>query len=300
MKTNEMFESKITKKAYPEYMLMPALILFFIFIMTPSIASFYYSFTNWNAISSTVKFIGLDNFKDIIGDSSGIMEVFKNSGIFAVSTTVFKILFGLVLAILLNEKLRTTNILRAIFFVPMMLATILLGIMFSDFYRLDGLINSCLNLVGMGFLNQSWIDDTRLAIWSCSAIEVWRASGFAMAVFLAALQMIPKEMFEAADIDGANKIKSFFHITIPYLYQAMSINVILGLISGLKAFDLIYLVTNGGPARASEVLNITVLNEFGKGAYGYSTALGLMLFILITVVYLLINALFTKYEVDIS
>lgn len=295
-----MNENKIIKKAYPQYMLLPALLIFIVFVMVPNITSFYYAFTNWNAMSDNIKFVGFENFKEVFDSTSGIGLVFINSGIFAICTTVLKILIGLILALLLNEQIRTKNALRAIFFLPMMLATVLLGIMFSEIYRPDGILNSGLSLIGLGFLQQDWITNTKLAIWSCSLVEVWRASGFAMAIFLAALQMIPKEIYEAVDIDGAGKFKKLLHITLPYLYQSIVLNIVLGIISGLKVFDLIYLITNGGPGRATEVLNITVLNEFSKGVYGYSTLLGLILFVIITVLYFSMDAIFSKFEVDVS
>lgn len=295
-----MINQKMARKAYPQYMLFPALILFLVFIMLPNMASFFYAFTDWNSYGEIIKFIGLDNFKEIFSSTSGMSTVLINSGIFAISSTVLKILFGLGLALLLNQKIKTKNALRAIYFMPMMLATILLGIMFSEIFRPDGLINNFLQAIGLGVFSQSWIEDTKLAIWSCSAVEIWRASGFAMAVFIAALQMIPNEIYEAVEIDGANRWHKLIHITLPYLSQAIQINVVLGMISGLKVFDLVYLITNGGPGRASEVLNITVLNEFSKGTYGYSTALGLVLFIFITLIYFLLNYIFSKFEVDIS
>ena len=288
------------KRSYPELLIIPPFVLYLIFIMAPNIASFYFSFTNWNSFSDTIRFTGLDNLKDIFSSSYGISSVLTNTTIFAFFSTILKSVFGLILAVFLNEGIRSRDTLRAIFFLPMTFATVLVGMIFSEMYQPDGLINSCLSAVGLQSLSQNWITDTHLAIWSCAGVEVWRASGFAMAVFLAALQMVPKEIYEAVEVDGANNWQKFIHITIPYLYQAFEVNVILGLISGFKVFDIVYLVTNGGPGRASEVLNVTVLNDFSKGLYGHSTALGMILFVFITIIYFIVNSILSRFEVDVS
>ncbi|WP_310831702.1 carbohydrate ABC transporter permease [Paenibacillus pedocola] len=297
---NKLHNQKIIRKMYPQYLLIPAFVLYLALFLIPNLTSFFYAFTNWNAYSKTIKFIGLGNFQEIFSSSSGNTGVFINTVIFAVFTTVLKIVFGLILALLLNEGLRTKNVLRAIFYMPITLSTVLLGITFSEIYSPDGLLNKALSTFGLDFLTNSWLSNPHLAIWSISSVEVWRASGFAMAIFLAALQTIPKEIHEAAEMDGAGAYYKLFNIILPYLYQSIVINTILGMISGLKVFDLIYVISNGGPARKSEVLNVTVLNEFGKGNYGYSTALGLLLFVFVTAAYFLVNAIFKKFEVDVS
>ena len=291
---------KITKKMYPQYLLLPAVLLYFVLFLIPNFASFYYAFTNWNVVSTTIKFIGLDNFREMFSSSAGNGDVFKNTAIFALCTTVLKIGFGLVLALLLNEGIRSRNVLRAVYFLPITISTVLLGVMFSEIFSPQGILNHFLTGIGLESWTHSWIAEPKLAIWSISLVEIWRASGFAMAVFLAALQMIPKEIYEAVEMDGAKSFQKLVHITLPYLYQAFVINTLLGLISGFKVFDLIYVLTNGGPARASEVFNVTILNEFSKGNYGLSTAMGLMLFLFITIVYFFINAIFKKFEVDVS
>ncbi|MDG0791543.1 sugar ABC transporter permease [Cohnella ginsengisoli] len=292
--------NRITKKMYPQYLLLPAFIIYAILFLLPNLTSFYYAFTNWNMVGTTVKFIGLDNFRDIFSESSSNNGVFVNTAIFAIYTTVLKIVFGLILALVLNEGIRSRNVLRAVYFMPITLSTVLLGVMFTEIYSPDGILNRILRTFGLDSWTHSWVAEPKLAIWSIASVEVWRASGFAMAVFLAALQMVPKEVQEAAEMDGASRWQRLYHITLPFLYQAFVINTLLSLISGLKVFDLIYVISNGGPARSSEVLNVTVLNEFSKGNYGLSTAMGLILFLFVSVVYFLLNAVFKKFEVDVT
>ncbi|WP_240941272.1 sugar ABC transporter permease [Paenibacillus sp. HB172176] len=295
-----MKDNKIEKRMYPQYLIIPAAIIYVVFFLGPNLTSFYYSFTNWNAYSQTMKFIGLDHFREIFSSSSGDLPVMIHTLIFTVYTTVLKIVFGLFLALLLNEKIRTKTALRAIFYMPITLPIVLLGIMFSQIYSPEGLINAILNGIGLSDLTHAWIADPDLAIWSIATVEVWRASGFAMAIFLAALQMIPKEIYEAAEIDGAGPFQRLFYIVCPYLYQAFVICTLLGMISGMKVFDLVFVITNGGPGRSSEVLNVTILNEFSKGSYGLSTAMGLILFLVITISYFIVNSIFKRFEVDVT
>jgi len=287
------------KQMYPQYFLLPALIIYTLLVLIPSFSGFYFGFTNWNSMRPVAKWIGLKNFINIFSNSSGMGHVFLNTTIYAVFTTVFKLILGLVLALLLNKKLRTRNVLRAIYFLPMMLATVALGIVFTEILKPSGLLNTFLGSIGLASLQRQWTQDPSLCIWSLASIEVWRASGFAMVIFLAALQAVPQELYESVEMDGAGPWNTFAHITLPNLLPAIEVNVSLGLISGFKAFDLILVVTNGGPGHASEVLNVSVYNEFSKGLYGYSTAMSVVLFIIITAVYLAVNRIFRKAEVDL-
>lgn len=287
---------KLKNKVYPQYFILPGLLIYLIFVIIPNLTGFYYAFTNWNAMIPTPKFIGLKNFRDIFDASSGMGGVFLNTMYFALSTTIFKLLAGLFLALLLNRKLKTRNALRAIYFLPMTVATIVIGIVFSEILKPQGLVNEILRNLGLGFFAKGWIQDPELAIWSVSGVDIWRGTGFTMAVFLAALQSIPQELGEAARIDGAGSWHVFRYITIPHLFHSIEICVTLGLLGGFKVFDLVYVVTNGGPGHASEVLNVTVFNEFSQGTYGYSTAMGVLLFLLITVLYFALNMIFRKVE----
>lgn len=288
-------------KVYSGGFLVPGLLIYIILFLLPCIMGLYYSFTNWNSMSDTMKFIGLDNYKQIWSAGTGTLKVFNSTILYAFGTTVFKIILGLILALLLNEGIRSKNVLRMIFFMPITLSPLIIGIIFAQIFHPTGVLNDFLLLVGLDSLAHAWIAEPKLALWSSMSVEIWKASGFSMAIFLAGLQMIPKSLYEAADIDGANLWGKFKHITLPLLMPSISINSVLGVISGLKVFDMIYPLTNGGPGRATEVINITVFNEFSKGDYGYATALGVVMFVFITIISFAVLGAFTKAnEVEIS
>lgn len=287
-----------TSKIYSKLFILPAFLIFFILFLLPSFMGFYYSLTNWNAMSENIKFIGLDNFKEIFSDSSNIL-VLKNTLLYAVFSTLLKVGFGLLLALLLNEGIKTKNALRTIYFMPIIISNLIVGLMFQQvFHPTHGILNIFLEKIGLGILTQAWIENAQIVIWSCVAVEVWKAAGFCMVIFLAGLQMVPKEMYEACDIDGGGSFVKFFKITVPFIIPSIAINTMLSIISGIKVFDTIFALTNGGPGRASEVVNISVFNQFSMGNYGYGTAYGVIMFVFLAVLSVGIIKVFTHAEVD--
>lgn len=289
-----MYVSKIYSKKF----VLPALLIFFILFLVPSFMSFYYSMTNWNSMSENMKFIGLDNFKDIFSDGSSFLYI-KNTLIYAFFSTFLKVLIGLALALMLNEGIKTKNILRTVYFMPIIISNLIVGLMFQQvFHPENGILNTFLRSMGLDFLANAWIEDPKLVIWACTSVEVWKAAGFCMVIFLAGLQMVPKEILEACDIDGGNYWNKLIKITIPFIMPSILINTLLSLISGLKVFDVIFALTNGGPGRASEVINITVFNQFSMGNYGYGTAIGVIMFVFLAFLSIAIIKLFTSSEVD--
>lgn len=286
-----------TSKLYSWKFVLPAFLLFFALFLVPNLMGFYYSLTNWNAMSDQVKFIGLDNFRDVFADKSNFTSIY-NTLMFALVTSIFKAVIGLGLALMLNEGIKSKNFLRTIFFMPVIISNLIVGLIFQQIYNPDtGILNGFLDAVGLGAFSQAWIADPKLAIWSGMGVEIWKAAGFNMVIFLAGLQMVPKEMHEAAGIDGANYWNKLIKITIPFLLPSITINMLLNVISGLKVFDVIFALTNGGPGRASEVVNLTVFNQFGLGTYGYATALSVLLFVFLIIISIGMVKIFTRSEV---
>ena len=287
-----------TSKIYSWRFVLPAFLLFFVLFLVPNLLGFYYSLTNWNVMSDEVKFIGLDNFKEIFTDKSNFTFLY-NTFMFALVTSIFKAVIGLGLALMLNEGIKSKNYLRTIFFMPVIISNLIVGLIFQQIYHPDtGLLNEFLRFIGLDALTQSWIADPTLAIWSSMGVEIWKAAGFNMVIFLAGLQMVPKDMYEAADIDGANSWNKLLKITIPFLVPSITINMMLNVISGLKVFDVIFALTNGGPGRSSEVINLTIFNQFGFGTYGYGTALGVVLFLFLALISIGLVKIFMRSEVS--
>ncbi|WP_405152767.1 carbohydrate ABC transporter permease [Paenibacillus sp. FSL K6-0108] len=274
---------KRAKNLYSYYMVFPALLIYSVFFVIPAIAAFYYSFTDWRLDRMDLKFIGWDNFEKIFSDKTLILAL-KNTAIFAVVTVAGKNIIGLLLAVALNMRLKTKNLLRAIFYSPSILSILVISILFTPMLRTEGTINRVLEAVGLHSLSQAWLTNPSLVIWTIAIVSIWQSAGFQMAIYLAGLQSISQEYYEAAKIDGASSWKSFFKITLPLLLPAININLMLTLIGGLKVFSEVYVMTGGGPGNASQVVGTIILRSFGEGNWGLGTAVNTLLFVVVTII----------------
>ncbi|MCM3172113.1 MULTISPECIES: carbohydrate ABC transporter permease [unclassified Paenibacillus] len=274
---------KRTKNLYSYYMIFPALIIYSVFFVVPAIAGFYYSFTDWRLDRLELTFIGWDNFKKIFSDKTLILAL-QNTAIFALVTVVGKNVIGLLLAVGLNMRLRTKNLLRAIFYSPSILSILVISILFTPMLRTEGTINQMLEAVGLHSLSQAWLTNPSIVIWTIAIVSIWQSAGFQMAIYLAGLQSISQEYYEAAKIDGASSWRSFFKITLPLLLPAININLMLTLIGGLKVFSEVYVMTGGGPGNASQVVGTIILRSFGEGNWGLGTAVNTLLFVVVTII----------------
>ncbi|MBB6729461.1 carbohydrate ABC transporter permease [Cohnella zeiphila] len=274
---------KITKRLYSYYMVWPALLIYCIFFVLPAVIGLGYSFTDWRLDRATLHFNGWDNFRTIFTDDT-LMLALKNTLIFAVVTVVGKNVIGIALAVALNAKLKSRNALRAIYYAPSILSIMVISIVFTPMLRADGVINKVLDFVGLHSWNQSWLTDPSIVILTVCAVSIWQSAGFQMAIYLAGLQSISKEYYEAATIDGAGGWKSFMNITLPLLLPAININVMLTLIGGLKVFSEVFVLTGGGPGNASQVVGTIILRSFGEGSWGLGTAINTLLFVAVTII----------------
>ncbi|WP_313637119.1 sugar ABC transporter permease [Paenibacillus sp. FSL K6-0276] len=285
-------------KIYSKKFILPALIIFFLLFLLPSILGFYYSLTNWNSMSENIKFIGLANFKEIFSDTGNFIFM-KNTLMYAFFTTVLKVIIGLGLALMLNEGIKSKGLLRTIYFLPIIISNLIVGIMFQQvLHPANGILNHALEFIGLSSWTQAWLEDPSWVMWSTIGVEVWKSAGFVMIIFLAGLQTVPKETIEASDMDGANYWNKLIKIIVPSIAPSILINTLLSIISGLKVFDVIFALTNGGPGRFSEVINITIFNQFSMGNYGYSTALGVIMFIFLAIISIGIIMIFTRKETN--
>lgn len=278
------------KKIYKNYFTFPALFFYTLLFIVPVILNFYYSFTNWNAIKmtgETAKFIGLDNYIDIFQNKE-LLQVIVRTLVFALVTTVFKNIIGFLLALAFNEGLKTRNILRAIFFLPAMLSPLIIGLIFGSIFMKNGFVNQLLTGIGLEELTRAWLTTKGTAFGTTMFVEIWRQVGFNMVIYLAGLQLIDKTYYEAAAVDGANKLQQLFSITLPRMIPSLIINLLLALSQGLKAFDIVFVLTGGGPNGSTELINTLVFDQFGKKLYGMSSAYGVILFIITAVSGLLV------------
>ncbi len=291
---------KKLNKFYPNYFTYPAIIIFTIFFAIPIILGFALSFTDWNIKRLyEPQFNGIENFIYLFKDEYFLLAL-KNTFIFASITTVFIVILGLLLALILNEAVKGKSFLRTLFYLPAVLSLIVVGIMFTAIFKMNnGVLNQILITLGLENLTRDWLGNKDTAMGSIIFVQIWKWSGFAMAIFLAGLQGIAKDYYEAARIDGANKLEQFKAITFPLLAPAFTVVVTMNIIGGFKVFEQVYVMTGGGPGNATQVLSTYIYKAFSKGTLGRSTAMGLILFILISMIALFINKGLRSKEVDL-
>jgi raffinose/stachyose/melibiose transport system permease protein len=285
-------------RLYNPLLVAPGFLVYVVFFIVPTVIGFWFAFTNWNMYLPTVELTGLANFKRMFADRISVLAI-RNTFLFAVVTTVGKNVIGLALALALNQALRSRNALRAVFFAPSVLSYIVIGLLFSSILYPDGLFNTFLRGVGLSSLARSWLSTRGLVMYTISAVEIWQWAGFHMAIYLAGLQAIPREYGEASLIDGAGPVRKFFSLTLPLIIATFNVNLVLSLIGGFKVFELVFILTNGGPGTASEVINTQIYRAFGNGEWGYGTAMNLVLFLFITVIALTILNLLRRKEVEL-
>jgi len=265
----------------PYIFIAPNVIVFTVFMFVPILLAFYISLNEWTLIG-TPTFVGLGNYLDMLEDSE-FLRAFYNTGVYTVGTVPTSIALGLVVALGLNRKLPGRTILRSIFFVPVIISLVavalIAGWIFNDNY---GIINAALSAVGIG--DVPWLSSSRWAMISLIIATLWIRLGFNMVVYLAALQSIPTELFDAAKVDGANSWRRFRHITWPLLGPTTFLLVIINIIYSLHVFDLIYVMTGGGPGFSTTVLVQYIYQmAFTEGQMGYASAIGVVLYLLLIV-----------------
>lgn len=266
-------------------MAIPGLFLYILFFILPAVGGLALSFVKILGFNlSSARFGGLQNYADVFIQPN-MRRAIVNSFIFALITTMFKMGIGLSLAVALNRKMALTNPLRTIFFLPAVINTVAVGLIFSSLmHPSNGLVNSLLQAMGLGILAKSWLVDTHLAIFSVCAIEIWKWSGFTMVILLSGMQTIGREYYEAAEIDGAGGFTKFKYITFPLLLPAFNNALILSIIGGLKVFDLIQATTQGGPGSATEVFGTLIYKSFGAGRLGEGCAASIILAVVIAAI----------------
>lgn len=288
-----------TKKFYPNYFTFPAVVLFIVFYCVPIIAGFFMSFTDWHIKRLLApKFVGFKNFARLFGDEHFILAL-KNTVLFAVLTTIGIVIFGLLLALLLNSAVKGKAFFRTVFYLPAVLSLIVIGIMFKAVFKMDGgVLNNILMALGLQNLINDWLGNPKTAMMCIVFVQIWKWSGFAMAIYLAGLQGISTDYYEAAMLDGATTLQKFRNITLPLLMPAFTVVITMNTIGGFKVFEQVYVMTNGGPGFSTQVLSTYIYSEFSKGSLGRSSAMSLLLFLMISIIAVVLNTALRKREVE--
>lgn len=294
---------------YPYRLMIPALIIYSMFYVIPLIIGLVMSFTNWNIENLSfngvflnmegLSFKGLENYAAIFKDRHFILSL-KNTVLFAVVTTLLKLMAGLLLALALNRGLRTKKYLRTIYYIPAVLSYIVVGVLFSSILRTDGMLNQILSFVLQADISHDWLGNKKTAFGCIMAVEVWKWSGYVMTVFLAGLQGISKEYYESAKIDGAGSLQILKFITLPLLLPSFTVNVTMCVIGGFKVFDQVFVMTNGGPGFATQVLNTMIYQAFSEGRLAKSAAMGIVLFVFISIISVALSYTMHRKESNIT
>lgn len=268
--------------AYPFYFAGGALALYLLFYVLPSIMGFYYAFTDWNSYAAEVNFVGLANFELIFASGQGYLSYIKNTVVFTAATIATKTVIALGLAVFLTSGLkRLAYFHRVVMYLPAVLPMLVVSLIFKSILNpATGLLNTFLRSVGLGFLAQKWLVDVHWAMPSVIGVDTWRGVGYIMVILIAGIQAIPRDYYEAAAIDGASGWRIFRHVTLPLLMPVLAVTTVLNLLYGLKVFDIVFVLTHGGPGRATDTVYTVIFDEFSKGRYGVATALSSLLFLI--------------------
>ena len=283
-------------KIYPRYFALGALMIYSILFVLPGLIGVGYSFTDWSAYSDELHFVGFENFKIVFSADENYMKIITNTLSFTIITTLLKNALGLILAILLTKSIKLLNMHRSIMFMPSVLSTLIIGMIFKSILDpKSGFLNTFLRSIGLDFLAMKWLATSELAFGSVMAVDIWRGVGYIM---IAGILSISSDYYEAASIDGANGWQGFWYITFPLLLPTLATTTVLNVIYGLKVFDMVYALTNGGPGKATtEVLYTAVFKKFGTGQYAVGTALSSVMFIIMIFVGSYMIHIMTKNEV---
>lgn len=280
--------------------LLPALVIFTAFVIYPILGSLYYSLTDWDGLAPDLHFVGLANFQQLLSDPTVLTDL-KNTLIFAAGVMVLQNGLALLFAVILDGLLRRLTFLRVLFLIPAMLSALAIGYIWSYLYAPQfGFLNAFLSSIGLSSWQQDWLGNAHLTLFSLIFTNSWEFMGFGMVIFLAGLQAVPGELYEAANIDGTSDGQRFRHITLPLIAPSVTVNVVLTMIGSLKVFDLILVMTNGGPGDASESLALRLYKEaFTQNHFGYGTAVGIVMSVLILGLSVFNLRLLRKREVEL-
>lgn len=265
------------KKRYSGWFLLPTMIIFVGLFIIPMVISFYFSLTVWSFIDVT--FVGLENFKMFLQDKT-LSRSLLNTFIYAFSTSGIKVVLAFFIAVFLTGNIKLKRVLRSMVFFPHLISSVAVGITFTALMHPSrGLINRVLQYFGANSVN--WLGDPATALGSVIFTDIWKGLGVATVIFISGIQAIDRNYYEAAMVDGARSLQLLRYITMPLSRPAMNSVIILSLVSGMKSFDLIKAMTEGGPGTTTEVIALSVYKQFAAGYYGLSTAGNVIMLIII-------------------
>jgi raffinose/stachyose/melibiose transport system permease protein len=260
--------------------LLPALSLYVLFVLFPIVQAARYSLFDWNGLEPLDQFVGLANFEKALNDPVFLGAVSHN-GLIVVLSLVVQIPFAIGLALMLNRRFRGRSILRLVFFAPYVIAEVITAIVWSLLLQPNGLAEHLLSAIGLGEAYSPWLGDLDTVMVAMFFIISWKYFGFHMILLLAGLQGIPRELDEAAAIDGATRWQGIRYVTLPLLGPTIRVSVFLSIIGSLQLFDLVWVTTRGGPVNASNTMAVFMFDRgFVRFQFGYGSAIAVILFLI--------------------
>lgn len=285
-------------KIYPWYFALGSVLIYTVFSVVPGIMGICYSFTDWSAYSKELHFVGIENFVEVFSSKGQYVKYITNTLLFTVITTIMKTGLGLLFAVALSRDIKAKNFHRAVLYLPSVLPILVTGLTFTSILNPKiGFLNTFLRSVGLDSLAQKWLVDPKIAFYSVMGVDIWRGVGYIMTLLIAGILAIPNIYYEAAAIDGANAWQRFKYVTLPMLRQTLAVTIVLNVIYGLKIFDMVYALTNGGPGHRTEVLYTGVFKMMSKGLYAEGTTISSVLFIFMIILGYFMVKILTKDEV---
>ncbi|HID11854.1 MAG TPA: sugar ABC transporter permease [Candidatus Latescibacteria bacterium] len=276
--------------------IMPAFIMYGVFMVYPYIRAFYIGLTDWRGVSTQMSFIGLENFWTMLHDPY-FWNALKNTSFFTVTNGTIVPVIALFFAVVMSRRLVWgARFFRIMYFFPNLISVVAIAVLWSFVLNPDfGILTNFLRILGMKSL-PAWLGSVKTAPWCIVAVKVWAAVGFYMILYLSALEGIPTDLYDAAKIDGASEWKAFWHVTLPLLSEIMKVTVVFLLLNGFGTFAVVKIMTDGGPNRSTETMATYLYdNAFKFGKFGYATAIAIALF-LITFVLALLSIRLQKRE----
>jgi len=266
------------KRAEIAFFVAPALALMAVFIALPVLQAVRYSLYRWNGLGPLDEFVGLENYASALDNDVFRDAVANNFLVIAVSIAV-QLPLGLLVALLLNREIRGRGFLRVVIFMPYVLAEVVAGVIWVLLLQPRGLVDELFEAVGLGGITQLWLGDPDVALWTVMAVLTWKYLGLAVILFLAGLQGVPEDVYEAAQLDGASWWQVQRRITIPLLGPTIRTWGFLSMIGSLQLFDMVWILTGGGPANSTVTMAIYLINQgTDRGLYGYASAVAVLLF----------------------
>jgi raffinose/stachyose/melibiose transport system permease protein len=284
-----------TNKWLPYLYIAPCLIFLALFVYYPIVENFFYSFYDFSAFSVGKTYVGFENFLNLFKDEVFYIAL-KNNLWYAVISIIFQVFGGLILAAILEDPITRfiSGLFRTVFFLPVVISMTVIALLFTFVYNPDiGILNGFLKMLGLENLTHAWLGESETAIFAVIAVSQWQSIGYIMMLFIVAMQNIPQELYEAAEIDGAGKIRKFLSITLPQVKEMFFVTMLITLTGAFTVFNEPYILTGGGPGNASEVLGTLLYHSaFGKDQMGYASAVATVILIITLIVSLVQLKLF--------